>query len=309
MIRYLLLCLLLVSVTACSTEPKSSSESMFSSSEAPSESVEMSPPEPESSSQDEDLLALLNPEGMTVESRIQPPAGFVRADATPSSFAHYTRSLPLKPDQSPVLLYDGSEKGDQSAHIAVLSLDVGDRDLQQCADAVMRITAEYLFANDRYDEIGFHLTNGFYFPYSQWRSGKRLVVEGNTTTLVQKAEEDSSYETFRKYLNMVFAYAGTLSLAEESTPVTDISYIKTGDFFIKGGSPGHAVIVLDTAVNEDTGEIAFLLAQSYMPAQDIHILRNPLHIDDPWYYTHELTFPLKTPQYIFDNGSLKTLGY
>lgn len=220
MIRYLLLCLLLVSVTACSTEPKSSSESMFSSSEAPSESVEMSPPEPESSSQDEDLLALLNPEGMTVESRIQPPAGFVRADATPSSFAHYTRSLPLKPDQSPVLLYDGSEKGDQSAHIAVLSLDVGDRDLQQCADAVMRITAEYLFANERYDEIGFHLTNGFYFPYSQWRSGKRLVVEGNTTTLVQKAEEDSSYETFRKYLNMVFAYAGTLSLAEESTPVT-----------------------------------------------------------------------------------------
>ncbi|MFQ9801382.1 MAG: DUF4846 domain-containing protein [Clostridia bacterium] len=114
---------------------------------------------------------------------------------------------------------------------------------------------------------------------------------------------------FAKYLNMVFAYAGTLSLAEESTPVTDISYIKTGDFFIKGGSPGHAVIVLDTAVNEDTGEIAFLLAQSYMPAQDIHILRNPLHIDDPWYYTHELTFPLKTPQYIFDNGSLKTLGY
>ena len=309
MIRYLLLCLLLISVTACSSEPKSSPESIYSSPETPSESVEMPPSEPEASLQEEDRHVLLNPDGMTVETRIQPPAGFVRADVPPSSFAHYTRCLPLKPDQSPVLLYDGSEKGNQNAHIAVLSLDVGDRDLQQCADAVMRITAEYLFANERYDEIGFHLTNGFYFPYSQWRSGKRLVVDGNTTTLVQKTEEDSSYETFRRYLDMVFAYAGTLSLAEESTPVTDIGLIKTGDFFIKGGSPGHAVMVLDTAVNEDTGEIAFLLAQSYMPAQDIHILRNPLHTDDPWYYTYELTFRLQTPQYIFDAGSLKSLGY
>ena len=61
--------------------------------------------------------------------------------------------------------------------------------------------------------------------------------------------------------------------------------------------------------HEDTGEIAFLLAQSYMPAQDIHSLRYPLHTDYPWYYTYELTFPLQTPQYIFDDGSLKTLGY
>ena len=42
-----------------------------------------------------------------------------------------------------------------------------------------------------------------------------------------------------------------------------------------------------------------------MPAQDFHILNNPLHMDDPWYYASELSYPLKTPEYVFQEGSLK----
>lgn len=54
-----------------------------------------------------------------------------------------------------------------------------------------------------------------------------------------------------------------------------IEETKIGDVFIKGGFPGHAVMVVDIAVDESTQEKVFLLAQSYMPAQEIQILKNP----------------------------------
>ncbi len=54
--------------------------------------------------------------------------------------------------------------------------------------------------------------------------------------------------------------------------------------FIKGGFPGHAVLVADVAENATTGEKRFLLVQSYMPAQQMHVLKNPAAADgSPWY--------------------------
>ena len=54
--------------------------------------------------------------------------------------------------------------------------------------------------------------------------------------------------------------------------VIDVNDLKTGDVFIKGGSPGHCFIVMNVARNAAKRKI-FLLAQSYIPAQDIQILK------------------------------------
>jgi hypothetical protein len=131
----------------------------------------------------------------------------------------------------------------------------------------------------------------------------RPRVAGRKTEWQKTAGTDASYASFRRYLDSVFSYAGTLSLARELEPVADASHIEAGDVFIQGGSPGHAVIVVDVA-EDAQGRRAVLLAQSYMPAQDIHVLRNPKSPDNPWYVI-EGDKPLTTPEWYFPAGSLR----
>lgn len=247
--------------------------------------------------------SLINSEGKTLEERFLTPEGYTRIPKEIGSFQGYLRQYAMKPDQSPVLLYDGREKSNQSAHAAVFSMPVLDGDLQQCADSVIRIYSEYFWKMGAYDKISFHLTNGFLMDYPAWKSGKRLAVDGNRTSWVSRAGSDDSYDTFLKYLRTVMIYAGTLSLDGESVPV-NVSDIQAGDMFIKGGSPGHCVMAADVAQDRD-GRRCFLLAQGYMPAQEFQVIKNPLHEDDPWYYASELEYPLVTPEYAFNEGSLK----
>lgn len=247
--------------------------------------------------------SLIDPEGTSLETRILVPEGYRRVPKEAGSFQGYMRMRAMKPDGSKVLLYDGTEKGNQRAQAAVFDFPVFESDLQQCADSVMRIYSEYFWTMGAYDKIAFHLTNGFLMDYPSWISGKRLAVDGNNVSWVKKEDYNDSYETFLLYLKYVMMYAGTLSLDEESVPV-EIADLQAGDMFIKGGSPGHCVMVADVAEDE-MGNLCFLLAQGYMPAQDFHILKNPLHEEDPWYYVSEITYPLQTPEYTFQEGSFK----
>lgn len=220
----------------------------------------------------------------TLASRIAPPEGFERVPAAPGSWAAWLRGLPLKPEGAPVLTYTGAPKWRQDVHVAVIDIDVGKRDLQQCADAVMRLRAEWLYAAGRRNEIAFNDTDGKRRAFS--RVGK------------------TDYAAFRKYMDLVFAYAGTYSLDKELRPRA-IDDLQIGDVFIKGGFPGHAVLVADMAQNTRTGEKRFLLVQSYMPAQEMHVLKNPGSADGaPWYGTG-FGDKLVTPEWTFDGSQLK----
>lgn len=240
----------------------------------------------------------------TLKTRFTPPEGYTRTTPEKNSFAEYLQNLPLKPEGTIALNYDGSVKQPDDVYAAVVNIDVGEKDLQQCADAIMRLRAEYLFAQQKYDEIKFNLTNGFTTEYSKWQDGYRIAVKGNKTNWVKKSQPDNSYNQFRQYLELIFTYAGTLSLEKELTPITT-NEIEIGSVFIKGGSPGHAVIVVDLAENKTTGEKIFLLAQSYMPAQDIQILKNPNSPNlSPWYST-KIEQKLITPEWTFTKNQLR----
>lgn len=248
--------------------------------------------------------SLIDTSGMTLQSRFNPPAGFERLEAEKSSFAYYLRNLPLKKAGSLVKYYNGDFKSNNNVYDAVVDLKIGTRDLHQCADAVMRLRAEYLWRTGQYNQIHFNFTNGFQVDYSEWMKGKRIVIKNNSTYWVNGTVRTNTYQDFWQYMELIFNYAGTLSLSQEMAS-KNVKDIKIGDVFILGGSPGHAVIVADLVVNPNTGEKRFLLAQSYMPAQETQILKNPNNEgDDPWYSTN-FSEVLNTPEWTFYANQLK----
>jgi hypothetical protein len=248
---------------------------------------------------------LINPSGMKLVDRIQPPSGFERTKEEQVSFATYLRNLKLKPNNSKVLLYNGKEKYNQDAHIAVVDMEIGKADLQQCADAVIRLRSEYLFSIKEYKKIHYNFTSGDRFDLLSWFEGYRQKINGNKVAFVKTANKSISYDSFRKYLDVIFSYAGTLSLSKELISVKNLNEMKIGDVFIKGGSPGHAVTIVDIAINPKTNKKVFLLAQSYMPAQEIQILKNPNNSElSPW-YSEDFVGSLLTPEWIFEKSDLK----
>lgn len=267
--------------------------------------TEVEAPETESEVATEPEFQL--PTGSNIQTRIEAPEGFTRVVAEPGSLQEFLRAYPLKEEGSPVLLYDGSKKRNQNAHVAVFDLPIENYDLQQCADSIMRMYAEYFLATGQAEKIQFHFTNGFLADYKTYRDGNRIAVDGNNVSWTPSAGYDDSYETFVKYMKIIFNYAGTLSMENESTQI-EVSQVRAGDVILKGGSPGHVIMIVDVCENE-AGEKAFLLAQGYMPAQEFHVLKNPLHEDNPWYYETEITYPLQTPEYVFPEGSFKRLCY
>lgn len=238
--------------------------------------------------------------------RIPVPTGYERITVAPGSFQDWLRHLPLHPGKSTVYLYNGNTKPSQQLHVAVVAIDVGTEDLQQCADAIIRLRAEYLYAQQRYADIHFNFTSGDTIPFTKWVQGYRPHVTGKEVQWKKFREERYTYPTLQEYLKTIFTYAGSYSLEQELHPVENSNEMKIGDVFIEGGFPGHAMIVVDMAQNTVTHKRAFLLAQSYMPAQNIHLVRNPKKGEsaNPW-YNLDFGEELHTPEWTFRKTQLK----
>ena len=210
-----------------------------------------------------------------VLTRFSTPAGYHQLNVQPGSFAAYLQSLPLKPAGAHTMTYSGEVARTDVETAAVVAISVGHEDLQQCADVVMRLRGEYLYSQMRYNELKFHFESGFVCDYIHYANGYRY----HNDHWVLKAKKDYGYKTFMGYMELVFAYAGTLSLEKELKPVSNPAELKTGDVFIHGGSPGHCFIVMDVVENSQHKKL-FLLAQSFMPAQNIQVLQ---YTGNPWF--------------------------
>ncbi|MBC7873206.1 MAG: hypothetical protein H7Y01_04375 [Ferruginibacter sp.] len=212
---------------------------------------------------------------------IAPPVGYKRIPGGAGSFIDWLRAIPLKKDKT-VYLYNGSLKPNQQAQFAVVDISTGTKDLQQCADAVMRLRAEYLYARERYTDIAFMDFNGKWY----------------------KCPDAANRKTFDAYLEKVFGWCGSASLEKQLKPVTDFNNIAAGDVLVQGGFPGHAMLVVDMAVNEK-GNKVFMLAQGYQPAQDMHIVNNPMNAAlSPWYEING-SEKIVTPEWEFNKRQLR----
>lgn len=236
----------------------------------------------------------------TLIERFTPPSGYRRVAVGDGDFGAWLRALPLRPVGSPILLHTGQPRGAQSGAAAIVDIDVGRANLQQCADAVIRLRAEYLRATRRAHALAFRFTNGERYAYADYLQGRRPTPRGNTITWVSARSADDTRAAFRAWLDIIFTYAGTISLARELVRVGDPARIEAGDVLIQPGSPGHAIIAVDVA--ERDGRRVALFAQSFMPAQSIHVLRGP--IEDAWYAISGNAV-LDTPDWRFAATDLK----
>lgn len=227
--------------------------------------------------------SLLNKDSLTIKSRVNIPEGFKRVVYPNGSFQNYLRNYKLKPFGSKIINYDDSEYYWQFGHIGILDIPVPKNGLQQCADALIRIRSEYLWANNRKGEIGFNFTSGHYCSWKQYAEGYRPKIKGSKVTFHKTASKNHSKENFYKYLNLIYMYSGTLSLYNELPKINNANDLKIGDMLIRGGSPGHIVMICDEVINT-TGDKLFLLFQGNTPAQSVHLVKNLENINiSPWY--------------------------
>jgi hypothetical protein len=231
------------------------------------------------------------------------PPGFTYMNANDSIYSDWLLGLKLKKNK-PVYLYNGKLKSNQHVQYGVLDIEIGEKDLIQCADAAMKLRADYLFEKNRYTEIKFIATSGDEISFESWLKGTRWKEKKNklVSYTINKSINNIQNE-YNAFMELAFAYCGTFSLSKQLKRISDINSIQPGDIFIQGGFPGHAVTVMSVAKN-GAGKKVFLLSQGYMPAQDIHILKNYANPDlSPWFDLSEI-YPLYTPEWQFERGSL-----
>jgi hypothetical protein len=208
-----------------------------------------------------------------VSTRFSVPEGYERMASEKQSFPAFLRSLPLLPAGSPVRYYTGEPVKTPSVvpFAAVLDMDVGRKDLQQSPQSMIRLWAEYLFGQQQFLSIRFSIRNGKLIPYDKWAQGMNIVVDGEAHW-TKTPSDPHRYLTFRHYLDFIFRYSDWNTLRRDLQPVAPAD-LQPGDVLLRDNC---AAMVLDMAIQTQTGEKIVLLVGGGTPAQSIHVLKNTI---------------------------------
>ena len=227
-----------------------------------------------------------NPNNYATVGDIPTPEGFVRIDGDDPKYSEFLRSLPLKPKGTVVKYYWGGIADLQELNYAVVDLPLLSN-AEQCADVCMRLRAEYLYQIGNYSNISFLAANGNILSY----------------------DGEKSKESLKDYLREVFRVANTYSLSRQMDE-RELADIQPGDVFVypapNSNSYGHAVMVADVAQNQNTGKKAIMLVEGFIPARNIHVMRNSQDSSvSPWFILDEESDTYSFSLFQFKNTDLK----
>ena len=110
-------------------------------------------------------------QAVRLSGQFEPPLGYKRVPVAEGSFGAWLRDLPLSSDLK-VKTHRGQPIAAPSA--AVVDLDVGKGNLQQCADSILRLYAEYRWTIDKGAGLGFHFSSGDFSSWSKWRGSPQV---------------------------------------------------------------------------------------------------------------------------------------
>ena len=137
-----------------------------------------------------------------------------RVPVAADSFGSWLRGLPVRTDRHHVLSYEGRRLAAHSA--GVILLDLGAGDLQQCADTLIRLNAEYLWHRGDAASAGYHFTSGDLSTWADWVAGIRWAPRGQGVDKVAGEPRDDDHRSYRHWLQRLFVYAGTMSMSMDS---------------------------------------------------------------------------------------------
>ena len=250
------------------------------------------------------IEAFLDKDAKTLEDRVLVPEGYTRTEA--DEIVSFLRNYPVRKTNAKVKYYNGQIKPDQSDVVTILKLPLERSNTQQQTSSVQRVFAEYFWRKQDYDRISFLLPQGMQADYVRWREGYRLSADA--TSWVESGQPyNDSYAGLQQYLMAIFVKTNADTLIRESEKLK-LSAAEPGDLLVEGGANGSTAMIVDVCVNAN-GEKAFLLARGGKPAQYFHVIKNPLHEDDPWYYQAELTKEIQTPGHTFSKKSVYRVKY
>ncbi len=171
------------------------------------------------------------------------------------------------------------------------------RKLEQCMDILVRFRAEYLWLSGRREAIHFPLPEGSDFRWKDWAQGWRPAFRGAHFKMEKTAGTDSSYANFLKYMNLLFEYSGSQAFYHYYEAL-DPASVKPGDFVVKKGKKGHAVLIVDMAVDSVGNRVA-LIGQGDTPACQFYLLNYKK--GNPWFPIEinqkSLPLPIKKKMY------------
>jgi len=202
--------------------------------------------------------------------RIPMPRGYHEVAVRPGSFGEWLRYIAVAPPGTPVRDVGGKRLRMASRYAkAVLAIDP--REMQECADVVIRLRAEYLRQAGEPDKLVFPLTSGGSISWPRWIAGERPRLAGDRIVFGRTSERGDSREQFDDFLTSAFTWCGTISLARDGRSVSPED-IQPGDFVSRPspGSTGHAMLIADV-VEDDAGHHLALMVQGAMPAQTPHV--------------------------------------
>ncbi len=157
--------------------------------------------------------------------------------------------------------WDGTRAG-QDSHCAVVDLDIGRRDLLQCADRHPEVAGGTPLCHRTGRRRRVRFTSGH--EAAAWRRWRTVPAPG----VRQPGELD--------HLRLVPADGVPSWLLAGARPAPPRrrrpTLLRGGDLLVIGGFPGHVAVVVDAARHPETGRRVDAPGPGVLPAQDVHVL-------------------------------------